>query len=118
MFSKKLKQAMQDSGMTLTALSKATGIGKSSISQYLHGKNEPTELRKTAIAEALHLDRGYFNEPEAVNPTDNIVIPKLLPFDVARMMGLSNDTVYKGLQMVFSLGDMPSRRPRIGGHIS
>lgn len=98
MFSKKLKQAMQDSGMTLTALSKATGIGKSSISQYLHNKNEPTEPRKAAIAEALHLDRGYFNEPEAANPTEDIVIPKLLPFDVARMMGISNDTVYKGLQ--------------------
>lgn len=98
MFSKKLKQAMQDSGMTLTALSKATGIGKSSISQYLHGKNEPAEPRKAAIAEALHLDRNYFNEPTEVNPTDDIVIPKLLPFDVARMMGISNDTVYKGLQ--------------------
>lgn len=98
MFSKKLKQAMQDSGMTLTALSKATGIGKSSISQYLHGRNEPTEPRKAIIAEALHLDRNYFSEPTEVNPTEDIVIPKLLPFDVARMMGISNDTVYKGLQ--------------------
>lgn len=97
LFSEKLKQAMQDSGMNLTALSKATGIGKSSISQYINGRNEPTEQRKNVIAEALHLDKNYFlDNPPII--TDGSMVQKLPVKDVARMMGLSDNTVYKGLQ--------------------
>ena len=54
-FSEKLKKAMQEKDMNLTALSAATGIGKSSISQYLSGKNEPPDKKKTTIALAMGL---------------------------------------------------------------
>lgn len=45
-FSERLKQAMVERNMTQAELSALTGIGKSSISQYVSGKNEPNEIRK------------------------------------------------------------------------
>ena len=60
MFNEKLKQAMQEKEMNLTALSAATGIGKSSISQYLSGKNEPPDKKKVVIAEALGLAPNFY----------------------------------------------------------
>lgn len=44
-FSERLKQAMVERNMTQAELSALTGIGKSSISQYVSGKNEPNEIR-------------------------------------------------------------------------
>lgn len=40
-FGEKLKVLMRDQGLTQSELSALTGVGKSSISQYLSGKNEP-----------------------------------------------------------------------------
>ena len=44
-FSEKLKKAMQDLNISQKQLVGITGIGKSSISQYLSGKNIPSEER-------------------------------------------------------------------------
>lgn len=46
-FSEKLKNLMSELGLSQSKLSDLTGIGKSSISQYLSGKNEPSKDRKT-----------------------------------------------------------------------
>ena len=42
-FGEKLKVLMRDQGLTQSELSALTGVGKSSISQYLSGKNEPAK---------------------------------------------------------------------------
>ena len=44
---------MKELDLTQSKLSDLTGIGKSSISQYLSGKNEPSKDRKQEIARAL-----------------------------------------------------------------
>ena len=76
MFNEKLKQAMQEKGMNITALSAATGIGKSSISQYLSGKNEPPDRKKEIFAAALGLAPDYFKR-EAVKETITLETPNL-----------------------------------------
>lgn len=45
-FADKLKNLMKELDLTQSKLSDLTGIGKSSISQYLSGKNEPSKDRK------------------------------------------------------------------------
>lgn len=52
-FKEKLEHAMHDLGFNQKQLSGMTGIGKSSISQYLSGKNVPTEDRQKKIALSL-----------------------------------------------------------------
>ena len=61
-FADKLKNLMKDLGISQSKLSDLTGIGKSSISQYLSGKNEPAEDRKKQIALALGVQENYFKE--------------------------------------------------------
>ena len=53
MFADNMKKQMAVHGITQSELAKMTGIGRSSISQYLSGKNEPTDERKSVIAEAI-----------------------------------------------------------------
>lgn len=54
---------MDETNMSQAELSKLTGIGKSSISQYVSGKNEPNRNRKIKIFEVLgkspleHIDK-------------------------------------------------------------
>ena len=52
-FASKLKSAMDEQRVTQTELSKLTGIGKSSISQYLSGKNIPQAAVIEKLAAAL-----------------------------------------------------------------
>ena len=58
-FADKLKNLMKDLDLTQSKLSDLTGIGKSSISQYLSGKNEPSKDRKQEIARALGVRETY-----------------------------------------------------------
>jgi len=56
MFDEKLKQVMYDLKISQAQLVGLAGIGKSSISQYLSGKNIPTEARQRDIAVLLGID--------------------------------------------------------------
>ena len=110
-FSEKLKKAMQDLNISQKQLVGMTGIGKSSISQYLSGKNTPTEERQKNIALSLGLEPDYFNK-EAVAVASPVKISesgkgvrKLLVEDVAKIMGMNHQTIRKGLQQgVFPWG--------------
>ena len=97
MFHEMLKQVMKDKGLTASALSAATGIGKSSISQYLSGKNEPPEKKKEVIAEALGLPADYFKNRQILTEIDdaNINLPVMT---AARLMGKSKEFIYQGLR--------------------
>lgn len=97
-FSEKLKTLMRTLGISQTKLSELTGIGKSSISQYLSGKNEPANERKIEIARALGVQDDYFNAIDAAakvqsNPVYNLPIPV-----AAKLMGKSKDWVMQGLR--------------------
>lgn len=97
MFNELLKQAMQDKELTATALSAATGIGKSSISQYLSGKNEPTDKRKALIASALGFPADYFKKAEIQTDLDSsgANLPVMI---AAKLMGKSKEFIYQGLR--------------------
>ena len=71
-FKGKLEKAMQDLGINQKQLSGMTGIGKSSISQYLSGRNVPSEDRQKKIAMSLGLNSGYFSS----RPPDAAVLAK------------------------------------------
>lgn len=97
-FRGRLKSLMDELGISQTKLSLMTGIGKSSISQYLSGKNEPSEARRKGIARALGVQEDYFEQfgPVADISQDaciNVPIPV-----AAKLMGKSRDWVAQGLQ--------------------
>ena len=110
-FSEKLKQAMQDLNISQKQLVCMTGIGKSSISMYLSGKNEPKEERKRDIAVSLGLEEDYFADKKV--EVSSLVkvsvngkgVRKLLVEDAAKILGMHHMTVRKGLQQgVFPWG--------------
>ncbi len=111
-FKEKLEQAMQDLGINQRQLSGMTGIGKSSISQYLSGKNVPAEDRQKKIALSLGLSGDYFsNSPPvtadvlAKEASKKHRVERLLVEDAAKLLGMGVQTVRSGLQQgVFPWG--------------
>ncbi len=103
MFADSLKALMKERGITQAELSKLTGIGRSSISQYLSGKNVPTEERKEAIAKAI----GCQIDDDALDVVTetNSSIQRLSVTQAAKLLGMNHETVRKGLrQGVFPWG--------------
>lgn len=97
-FADKLKNLMKELDLTQSKLSDLTGIGKSSISQYLSGKNEPSKDRKQEIARALGVQDNYFEmfEPAATVQHDGVVnLPVTL---AAKLMKKSKEWVMQGLR--------------------
>lgn len=82
-FSEKLKQAMQELHLNQRQVCGMTGKSKGSVSQYLSGKQIPSEDVQSAIAVALGLESDYFSKSDeqvVVLPTaelKNGVIPRL-----------------------------------------
>lgn len=110
-FSEKLKKAMHDLEINQKQLVGLTGIGKSSISQYLSGKNVPTEERQRNIAVSLGLDSDYFSQEEVktiVKPkvsSNGEPIKKMDVEEAAKLLSMNHNTVRKGLQQgVFPWG--------------
>jgi transcriptional regulator with XRE-family HTH domain len=99
-FSEQLKKAMLERNMNQAELSALTGIGKSSISQYISGKNEPKEIALNKIAEALDCSVAFLNG--TTECSDMTIDPKGLknvPVDqAAKMLGKSRQFVRVALQ--------------------
>lgn len=72
-FSGLLKQAMSERNINQAELSALTGIGKSSISQYLSGKNKPNMKAMNTLVAALDVSINYF-EGKTTSPdyTDDL----------------------------------------------
>ena len=110
-FSEKLKQAMQELHLNQRQVCGITGKSKGSVSQYLSGKQIPSEDVQAAIAVALGLEENYFSKEEeavVVLPTKEVrngVIPRLDVEDAAKLLQMNHNTVRKGLQQgVFPWG--------------
>lgn len=54
MFSKKLRMAMEEAGLSQAQLSRKSGLSKSTISQYLSGKFEAKPTNLKALSKALN----------------------------------------------------------------
>lgn len=97
-FSEKLNTLKSELGLTQWQICDLTGIGPSSISQYLSGKNEPSGTRKREIARALGVQEDYFDTfaPVAMVQHDGVInLPVPL---VAQLMGKSKEFVMQGLR--------------------
>lgn len=100
-FKDKLEKVMHDLNINQAQLSKLTGIGRSSISQYLSGKNTPTDKRQADIAAALGLEPDYFNhekEGKIITVPSDLKMKRLTPDEVAQIMGTTALTIRNGLQ--------------------
>lgn len=107
MFSEKLRQAMQKLNLKQNQVVGLTGCSKASISQYLSGRNEPTDQKKCDIAASLGLDRNYFltEDAEVVRASKPGRIKQMTVEQAAEMLQMNHNTVRKGLQQgVFPWG--------------
>lgn len=111
MFSEKLKKAMQELHLNQRQVCGMTGKSKGSVSQYLSGKQIPSENVQRDIAVSLGLDQDYFKKDDSqtvVLPTKEVrngVIPKLDVEKAAKLLQMNHNTVRKGLQQgVFPWG--------------
>lgn len=97
-FAKKLRRLMSELSISQAGLHELTGIPKSSICQYLAGKNEPLRERKKEIARALGVQDNYF-EPfeETVEVQADSMVNLPVPL-VAKLMGKSTVWVMQGLR--------------------
>lgn len=100
MFKDLLNQAMIERSMTQSQLSALSGIGKSSISQYLSGKNVPNGKAKQKLANALDVSIEYFNAETAHrNPApNNSGIMNISIAQAAKLLGKSEQFVRVSLQ--------------------
>ena len=111
MFGEKLKQAMQDLHLNQVQVCGLTGKSKGSISQYISGKQVPSEDVQRSIAVALGLASDYFAKPEKgttmLPKTElrNKVIERLDVCEAAKLLQMNHNTVREGLkQGVFPWG--------------
>ena len=96
-FSSQLKKAMYERDITQSELAAQTGMAKSSISQYLSGKNQPKNDMKQKLADALEVLPTFFDgttdDPETI--TD---IRKMSVKQAADALGKSQQFVRIALQ--------------------
>lgn len=97
-FAEKLKVLMGELDLSQSKLSDLTGIGKSSISQYLSGKNEPSKDRKKEIARKLGVQEDYFDTFEAAATVQHDGVFNLSVTLAAKLMGKSKEWVKQGLR--------------------
>lgn len=103
LFSEKLKQAMQDLHLNQIQVVGLTGKSKGSISQYISGKQVPSEAAQRDIAISLGLEENYFSkkgEDIVVFPKKEVrngIIQKLEVTEAAKILGMTHTTVYHSL---------------------
>lgn len=97
-FSDKLKKLMNELDLTQTAVSNLTGIGKSSLSQYLSGKHEPSRERKREIALALGVQEDYFDMFLPTARVEQNEVVNIPPELAARLMKKSAAFIKQGLK--------------------
>ncbi|MCI3029757.1 helix-turn-helix transcriptional regulator [Desemzia sp. C1] len=117
-FDQELKKWMRQKEVTQKQLSDLTGIGKSSISQYISGKNEPSEKNKQKLMDALDIPVSYCS----LESNEKINDDKIgnVPISVAaKKMGKSEQFIRVGLQRgVFDFGYAVKMSSKYSYHIS
>lgn len=98
-FATKLKYILSEKEISQAELSRLTGIGKSSICQYLSGKNVPSKKRQREIASVMNLPENYFfKEDSKVSHLSHPKIPRLTLTETAGIMGVSQRALALGIQ--------------------
>ena len=100
-FAKNLKSVMDEKNINQTDLSNLTGIGKSSLSQYLSGKNVPHKQRIFRIATALGVTTQRLVVTRQVEVYEHPQTPsnqKVSVEEAARRLGKSQQFIRIALQ--------------------
>jgi len=106
-FSEKLKEAMQQLGISQVQVVGLTGKSKGSISQYLNNKQTPSADVQRDIAVSLGLEPDYFEQDSIVpkQMASGKYVSRIRPSDVGKLMRMNHRTVEQGLiQGVFPWG--------------
>lgn len=97
-FSKRLKQAMNIAGINQVELANAIGKGKSSVSQYIAGKNVPKDSVKQQIAEVLGCTVEFLNGETTEEVDDHEETRNISVSECAKLLGKSEQFVRIALQ--------------------
>lgn len=98
-FSQKLKYILSEQNISQAELSRLTGINKSSICQYLSGKNVPSKERQSVIATAIGMPEDYFRNENFKEPGISYPkIPRLTLTETAGIMGVSQRALALAIQ--------------------
>lgn len=97
-FSKRLKTAMAEREMSQAELAAHIGKGKSSVSQYLSGKNIPKDDVQQKIAEVLDCSVEYLNEEVPENDNSELGLRKISVDVAAKRLGVCPQSVRVSLQ--------------------
>lgn len=96
-FADRLKSRMRELDLTQSKLSGLTGIAKSSISQYLSGKNTPSAFKVKMLANALNVSpdwlSGMTEESVISEHSNNLSVER-----AATLMGVGKQFIRVGLQ--------------------
>ena len=95
-FASRLKEAMNEKQVTQAQLATLIGKGKSSISQYLSGKNIPKEDVQMQIAEVLGCTVEFLNSEVPAN--DHSEEKNISVAEAAKRLGKSEQFVRVALQ--------------------
>ena len=98
-FSQKLKYILSEQNISQAELSRLTGINKSTICQYLSGKNIPSKKRQGVIATAIGMPEDYFGNENFKEPSIPYPkIPRLTLTETAGIMGVSQRALALAIQ--------------------
>lgn len=97
-FARRLKQAMNERQMTQAELADKIGKGRSSVSQYLSGKNIPKEDVQKRIAEVLDCTVESLNNDDVTDDSGELSTKNISVAEAARMLGISQQSVRLALQ--------------------
>ena len=118
-YSKRLKQAMEERNMSQAELAAHIGKGKSSVSQYLSGKNIPKNDVQQKIAEVLDCTVEYLNEETPANNLTESGLHNVSVADAAKRLDKSEQFIRVALQMgTAPFGFAARNKTRWSYHIS
>lgn len=95
-FSKRLSELMRDLGLSQKDVCEMTGSSKSSVSQWLSGKNVPSDERQAEIAISLGFSESYFQTNENEKPKKGV--PGMKISEAHKLLGISIPALKQGLQ--------------------
>jgi transcriptional regulator with XRE-family HTH domain len=98
-FASRLNQAMLERQVSQTTLAAAIGKGKSSVSQYISGKNVPKLEVQKQIADFLDCTVEWLNSDVPVNDHTEKGLKNVSVEQAAKMLGKSEQFVRVALQM-------------------
>ena len=97
-FASQLKQAMIEREMSQAELAARIGKGKSSISQYLSGKNIPKDSVQVKIAEVLDCTVDFLNSEVPTSDHIDNGMKNISVSECAKILGKSEQFVRVALQ--------------------